>query len=58
MFPNSNPEYWIRKKANRKTGYPFATIAYYGPTDELATKKVKSAHSAYFGQTGIAGQVM
>jgi hypothetical protein len=40
MFPISNPEYWIQKKANRKTGYPIATIAYYGPTDKLATKVV------------------
>ncbi len=40
MFPISNPTYWIQKKAKRKTGYPIATIAYYGPNDRFASKVV------------------
>jgi hypothetical protein len=36
----SNPSYWIQKKAHRKTGYPLATIAYYGPDDTFASKVV------------------
>jgi len=40
MFPLSNPKYWIQKKARRKTGYPIATIAYYGPNDKFASKVV------------------
>ena len=33
-----NPNYWLRKQANRKTGYPIATIGYYGPNDTFASK--------------------
>ncbi|HEY3344623.1 MAG TPA: hypothetical protein VGJ97_06835 [Anaerolineaceae bacterium] len=32
--------YWFQKKAQRKTGYPAATIAYYGPDDQFASKVV------------------
>ena len=40
MSPQQNPRYWIQKKANRKTGYPVGTIAYYGPDDKFASKVV------------------
>jgi hypothetical protein len=36
----SNPSYWIQKKAHRATGYPVASIAYYGPDDTFASKVV------------------
>ena len=38
MSSQRNPRYWIDKKANRKTGYPAGTIAYYGPDDRFASK--------------------
>ncbi len=38
MSQTRNAKYWIDKKANRKTGYPLATIAYYGPDDQFASK--------------------
>jgi hypothetical protein len=40
MSPNPNPQYWLNKKAHRKTGFPLATIAYYGPDDKFASKVV------------------
>ena len=40
MPPTLNPKYWLNKKAHRKTGYPLATIAYYGPDDKFASKAV------------------
>ncbi len=40
MSPQRNPRYWIEKKANRKTGYPAGTIAYYGPDTTFASKVV------------------
>ncbi len=41
MSPSQrNPQYWIEKKARRKTGYPIATIAYYGPDHTFASKVV------------------
>ncbi len=33
-------KYQLEKLANRKTGYPIATIAYYGPDDQFASKVV------------------
>lgn len=33
-------KYRLEKLANRKTGYPIATIAYYGPDDQFASKVV------------------
>ncbi len=30
----------LEKLANRKTGYPLATMAYYGPDDQFASKVV------------------
>jgi hypothetical protein len=33
-------KYELEKLANRKTGYPIATIAYYGPNDQFASKVV------------------
>jgi hypothetical protein len=32
--------YQLQKLANRKTGYPIATIAYYGPDNQFASKAV------------------
>jgi hypothetical protein len=40
MTPKSNPRYWLEKMSHRKTGYPVATIAYYGPDDKFASKVV------------------
>lgn len=40
MSPKPNPQYWLNKKAHRKTGFPLATIAYYGPDDRFASKVV------------------
>ena len=40
MSPQRNPRYWIEKQANRKTGYPAGTIAYYGPDTTFASKVV------------------
>ena len=40
MSPTPNPQYWLNKKAHRKTGFPLATIAYYGPDDKFASKAV------------------
>jgi hypothetical protein len=31
-------KYRLEKLANRKTGYPIVTIAYYGPNDEFSSK--------------------
>ena len=28
----------LTRRSRRRTGYPIGTIAYYGPTDQLATK--------------------
>jgi len=36
----SDPKYQIRKLAGRKTGFPIATLAYYGPDDLFASKAV------------------
>jgi hypothetical protein len=36
----SNPQYWLRKRAQRKTGFPIATIAFYGRDDQFASKVV------------------
>ncbi len=33
-----NPQYWISKKARKKTGFPIATIAFYGPDNSFASK--------------------
>src|SRR6266545_2671864 len=35
-----NPRYWLERKARRKTGYPLATLAYYGPDNTRASKAV------------------
>jgi hypothetical protein len=40
MLPITNPPYWLQKKARRKTGYPIATVACYGPNDTFASKVV------------------
>jgi len=33
-------KYQFQKLARRKTGYPVASVAYYGPTDQFASKAV------------------
>lgn len=40
MLPISNPPYWLQKKIRRKTGFPVATVACYGPNDKFASKVV------------------
>jgi hypothetical protein len=35
-----NPQYWLDKLSQRKTGYPLATIAFYGEDDKVASKVV------------------
>jgi hypothetical protein len=35
-----NPRYWLQRRAQRKTGYPLATLAYYGPDNTRASKAV------------------
>ena len=35
-----NPRYWLARRAQRKTGYPLATLAYYGPDNTRASKAV------------------
>jgi hypothetical protein len=36
----TNPRYWLERRAQRKTGYPLATLAYYGPDTTRASKVV------------------
>lgn len=40
MPEDSKSEYWLKKMANRRTGFPVGTIAYYGKTDQSASKLV------------------
>ena len=40
MSPARDPTYWLHKLANRKTGFPLATVAYYGPDNTFASKIV------------------
>ena len=40
MSAARNPRYWIEKRAQRKSGYPLATLAYYGPDASFASKVV------------------
>ncbi len=35
-----NPRYWLERRAKRRTGYPLATLAFYGPDDRRASKAV------------------
>ncbi len=37
---SKSQKYIIKKARVRSTGYPIATIAYYGPTDQFASKVV------------------
>lgn len=37
---SKNSQYRLKKMARRKTGYPLATIAYYGEDDQFASKVV------------------
>lgn len=40
MSPPRNARYWIEKMASRKTGYPVASLAYYGADNTFASKAV------------------
>jgi hypothetical protein len=40
VSPARDPTYWLHKLANRKTGFPLATVAYYGPDNTFASKVV------------------
>ncbi len=40
MSANRNHRYWLEKIAHRKTGYPMATLACYGPDDTRASRVV------------------
>ncbi|MGE5222058.1 MAG: hypothetical protein ACM3PY_06455 [Omnitrophica WOR_2 bacterium] len=40
MAAKRDPKYWLNKKTRRKTGYPIGTVAFYGPTDQFASKVV------------------
>lgn len=43
MAANSNPRYYLEKKARRKSlEFPAAAIAFYGPDDQYASKVVVS----------------
>ena len=56
MSPELNLSYWIQKKAGRKTGYPLATVAYYGPDDTWASKVVVGIFlNACFGPIETVG---
>jgi hypothetical protein len=35
-----NPQYRLKKLSNRKTGFPLATMAFYGENDKVASKVV------------------
>jgi hypothetical protein len=37
---STKPHYRLEKLSHRKTGYPLATIAYYGEDDKVASKVV------------------
>ena len=37
---SGNPRYWLEKLSHRKTGFPLATIAFYGEDDKVASKVV------------------
>jgi hypothetical protein len=34
----NNPRYWLEKRARVRSGYPMATVIYYGPTADFASK--------------------
>jgi hypothetical protein len=36
----NNPRYWLRRRAAKRTGYPAATLVFYGPDDTRASKAV------------------
>ena len=40
MMAAKKHQYRLKKMSRRKTGYPFATIAYYGEDDQFASKVV------------------
>ncbi len=40
MATNRNSRYQLEKLSHRNTGYPMATVAYYGPDDKRASKVV------------------
>lgn len=36
----NKPRYWLEKRSRVRTGYPMATVIYYGPTADFASKVV------------------
>ena len=58
MSPTPNPQYWLNKKAHRKTGFPLATIAYYGPDDTFASKVVVGIIPVGRRRTGLPGEMV
>lgn len=50
----TNPKYWLEKRASRRTGFPMATVAYYGENDQSACKVVVGI----FAQKGIEEPVL
>ncbi len=40
MIYERNPRYWLERRAQRKTGFPLGTLAYYGPDESRASKIV------------------
>ncbi len=41
MNRRRDPKHWLQKKApDQSAAYPFATITYYGPNDQFASKAV------------------
>ncbi len=56
----SDTKYRMHKLVRRKTGYPVASVAYYGPDDTFASKVVvgitlSERDSVLFGQTATVG---
>ncbi len=41
----TNEQYWLKKRASRKTGFPLATIAFYGNDDQTASKVVVGVYA-------------
>ena len=58
MSPTPNPQYWLNKKAHRKTGFPLATIAYYGPDDKFASKVVVGIIPPGRGRPSFFGEMV
>ena len=53
MDPVAKLHYRLRKLRNRRTGYPFASWALYGPNQHLATKLVVAVFDADEQETAL-----